>query len=155
MVSAVAIVLGVGLVVLVVIGHEVVQREAVVRGDEVDRRVGAAPAAAVEVAGAGEPVAHAARLPLIERVFHVGGDVDFDNPFRWLAPWPLLHSGKIVLFPARRPFRCGNWTQVPHTPLRANTAKRSLSGDSRFASIATRTAWLPYRSAMVVMSGNA
>ena len=65
MVGAVAIVLAVGLVVLVVIGHEVVQGEAVVRGDEVDRRVRATPATAVEVAGAGEPVAHAARLPLV------------------------------------------------------------------------------------------
>src|SRR5437762_7642149 len=38
---------------------------------------------------------HAAQLPLARYVFHVGGDVDFDNGFRWLAPWPLLRSGNI------------------------------------------------------------
>ena len=37
-VGAVAVVLAVGLVVLAVVGHQVVQREAVVRGDEVHRR---------------------------------------------------------------------------------------------------------------------
>jgi hypothetical protein len=46
-------VLAVGLVVLVVVGHEIGEREAVVRGDEVDAGVGTAAAAVVEVAGAG------------------------------------------------------------------------------------------------------
>src|SRR6185436_5128541 len=41
---AVAVVLAVGLVVLVVVGDDVVQREAVVRGDEVDARPGLAAA---------------------------------------------------------------------------------------------------------------
>ena len=43
---------------------------------------------------------HAAMLPQVRRVFHVGGDVDFDNRYRWLAPWPLLGSGKVVVMPA-------------------------------------------------------
>jgi hypothetical protein len=63
---------------------------------------------------------HAARLPQVERVFHVGGDVDFDNPYRWLAPWPMLQCGKIVVFPARRPYRRGRWTDVVHGPLRTD-----------------------------------
>src|SRR5262249_4442998 len=29
-------------------------------------------------------VYHAARLPQVRRVFHVGGDVDFDNYYRWM-----------------------------------------------------------------------
>src|SRR5262249_54857056 len=36
---------------------------------------------------------HAARLPQVRRVFHAGGDVDFDNAYRRLAPWPELRSG--------------------------------------------------------------
>src|SRR5262249_21267097 len=28
---------------------------------------------------------HAARLPHVRTIFHVGGDVDFDNAWRWLA----------------------------------------------------------------------
>jgi hypothetical protein len=62
-------------------------------------------------------LAHAARLPAIRRVFHAGGDVDFDNAYRWLAPWPLLEGGKIVVLPAIRRFGAG-WSRVPHAPLR-------------------------------------
>jgi hypothetical protein len=62
---------------------------------------------------------HAARLPQVRRVFHVGGDVDFDNYFRWLAPWDLIRSGKIVVIPATRRYRRGRWQGINHTPLRA------------------------------------
>jgi hypothetical protein len=60
---------------------------------------------------------HAARLPHVCRVFHVGGEVDFDNAFRWLAPWSLLRDGKVVVFPAFRRFVAG-WSGVPNVPLR-------------------------------------
>jgi hypothetical protein len=62
---------------------------------------------------------HAARLPWVERIFHVGGEVDFDNAYRWMAPWPELRSGKIVVLPALRTFRGAGWARVPHGPLRA------------------------------------
>src|SRR5205823_13090626 len=48
---------------------------------------------------------HAARLPGVGRIFHVGGDVDFDNYYQWMAPWRLLRSGKFIVFPAIRSFR--------------------------------------------------
>ena len=54
---AVVAVLAVGLVVLVVVRHEVAQREAVVGGDEVDRRGRPAGVGLVEVGAAGEAVA--------------------------------------------------------------------------------------------------
>src|SRR5205085_2509023 len=57
-VGAVPVVLAVGLVVLVVVGDQVAEGEAVVGGDEVDRRVGPAAVALVEVRRAGEAVAH-------------------------------------------------------------------------------------------------
>src|SRR2546421_138059 len=63
--GAVVILSALGRFGLVVKGQGVGRGEATVRGEEVDRRVGAAPATAVEIAGAGEPVAHAARLPLV------------------------------------------------------------------------------------------
>jgi hypothetical protein len=62
---------------------------------------------------------HAAALPQVERIFHVGGEVDFDNHYRWLAPWDLLHSGKIQVLPASRVFRGRSWRKVPHAALRA------------------------------------
>jgi hypothetical protein len=62
---------------------------------------------------------HASLLPLARRVFHVGGEVDFDNAWRWLAPWPLLRSGKITVLPAVRRFRAGGWRAVNHEALRA------------------------------------
>jgi hypothetical protein len=64
-------------------------------------------------------VAHALQLPGLRRVFHLGGELDFDNLFRWLAPWRLLRSGRIVVFPAVRRFQRGAWRHVEHEPLRA------------------------------------
>jgi hypothetical protein len=63
-------------------------------------------------------VYHAAQLPLVRRIFHVGGDLDFDNGFRWLAPWPMLRSGKITVFPAVRTFERGAWTGIATPPVR-------------------------------------
>jgi hypothetical protein len=62
---------------------------------------------------------HAARLPQVARVFHVGGEVDFDNAWRWLAPWPLLRSGRITVLPAVRRFRGRGWRKVEHQALRS------------------------------------
>ena len=61
---------------------------------------------------------HALGLPNLQRVFHLGGDLDFDNWFRWLAPWRQLRSGKIVVYPAVRRFVRGRWRHVANEPLR-------------------------------------
>jgi arginase family enzyme len=66
----------------------------------------------------GSWLAHAAALPHVGRVFHVGGELDFDNGYRWLAPWRWLRIGKITVIPARRRFSGRRWTRVPHRPLR-------------------------------------
>jgi hypothetical protein len=62
---------------------------------------------------------HAAHLPRVERIFHVGGDVDFDNYYRPLAPWPLLQSGKLSVVPGVRRFVRGRWARVPNDPVRS------------------------------------
>jgi hypothetical protein len=62
---------------------------------------------------------HACRLPNLQKVFHVGGDMDFDNGWRRLLPWREIRAGKIVVFPARRTFEAGQWKRVAHQPLRA------------------------------------
>jgi hypothetical protein len=61
---------------------------------------------------------HASRLPQVRHIFHVGGHVDFDNGFRRLAPWSLLRSGKLTIFPAVRYFQGGAWKHVAHEPVR-------------------------------------
>jgi hypothetical protein len=61
---------------------------------------------------------HAAQLPLVQRIFHVGGELDFDNQFRWLAPWSLLRSGKITVLPAIRSFTRGQWARISNEPVR-------------------------------------
>jgi hypothetical protein len=61
---------------------------------------------------------HASRLPLLRRVFHVGGDLDFDNAWRWLAPWADLRRVKVVVFPAVRRFNRGPWRHVASVPVR-------------------------------------
>jgi hypothetical protein len=65
---------------------------------------------------------HAARLPHVKRIFHVGGEVDFDNSYRWQAPWPELSSGKIIVFPAHRSFQVGRWQNVSTKPVRPDGA---------------------------------
>jgi hypothetical protein len=62
---------------------------------------------------------HAARLPHVKRVFHVGGNVDFDNYYQWMAPWHLLRGGKIVVFPGIRRFQRRSWAAVPNEPVRS------------------------------------
>jgi hypothetical protein len=63
---------------------------------------------------------HVCRLPQVRRIYHVGGDVDFDNAYRYLAPWSALKNGRITVFPAIRAYRSGRWSAVCHTPLRAD-----------------------------------
>src|SRR5208282_741664 len=65
---------------------------------------------------------HAARLPQVQRVIHVGGDVDFDNYYQPLAPWRLLRSGKIVVIPGVRRYHRGRWRKVANEPLRSQPA---------------------------------
>ncbi len=75
---------------------------------------------------------HAARLPAVARIFHVGGDIDFDNAYRWLAPWSMLRSGKIIVMPARHRFRGRRWANVEHRPLRhdaSESARREFIED--------------------------
>jgi hypothetical protein len=72
---------------------------------------------------------HAARLPQVQQIFHVGGNMDFDNGFRRLAPWPMLRSGKVRVFPAMRYFRRRPWSDVANEPVRQNA--NSLVTDKR------------------------
>jgi hypothetical protein len=81
---------------------------------------------------------HALQLPNLQRVFHLGGELDFDNWFRWLAPWRQLREGKIAVYPAVRRFVRGRWRQVPNEPLRELPQSRlneqrldALLGDAR------------------------
>jgi hypothetical protein len=61
---------------------------------------------------------HAAQLPQVQTIFHVGGDVDFDNRWQWLAPWPLLRSGKIKVLPAVRSYHRRSWRAIDTDPIR-------------------------------------
>ncbi|HZZ81496.1 MAG TPA: hypothetical protein VFE62_23540 [Gemmataceae bacterium] len=72
----------------------------------------------VPMAHCGAWLHHAAELPNVRRIFHLGGDQGFDDSRRLLAPTKLLRSGKIVALPAVRTFRNGFWRDLPHQPLR-------------------------------------
>jgi hypothetical protein len=74
-------------------------------------------------------LAHALRLPNLQRVFHVGGELDFDNRYRWLAPWGALRSGRVVVVPARRRFHRGQWKDLAHHPL-AQPGGPDTAGDA-------------------------
>lgn len=67
-------------------------------------------------------VSHALQLPGLQNVFHLGGDLDFDNSFRWLAPWKALRSRKVTVFPAINKYRRGAWRNVPNHALRPDPA---------------------------------
>jgi hypothetical protein len=77
----------------------------------------------VPVLHCGTWVWHAAQLPLLHTVYHVGGEVDFDNYYRWLAPWSFLRSGKIRVFPAFRRLTRGAWSSVPNDCVRSNRSE--------------------------------
>jgi len=59
-------------------------------------------------------LARALRLSNLGRVFHVGGDLDFDNHYAPFAPWRELRSGRVRVIPARRRFRGFGWSRTPH-----------------------------------------
>jgi hypothetical protein len=71
----------------------------------------------VPVLHCGTWLSHALRLPNLRRVVHAGGDLDFDNLYRLLAPWGELHSGRVTVLPARRLYCKGRWPGIPHAPL--------------------------------------
>jgi hypothetical protein len=60
---------------------------------------------------------HALRLPMLRRAFHCGGEADFDNAYRWLAPWPEIAAGRVVVYPARRRFLGRGWSGIDLRPL--------------------------------------
>jgi hypothetical protein len=68
-------------------------------------------------------LARALLLPNLGRVFHVGGDLDFDNHYAPFAPWRELRSGRVRVIPARRRFRGFGWGRVPHHCLLADTGE--------------------------------
>jgi hypothetical protein len=72
----------------------------------------------IPVIHGGTWVWHALHLPHLKRVFHLGGDLDFDNLFRWLAPWQHIRDGRIVTIPAIRRYTRGQWRELSVTPLR-------------------------------------
>jgi hypothetical protein len=82
----------------------------------------------VPILHCGTWIRHSLHLPMVQRVYHVGGDLDFDNAFRWLAPWPQLLAGKIKVIPAIRRFERGRWRQVAHQALRVRPDERAARG---------------------------
>ncbi|QEH34044.1 hypothetical protein OJF2_25770 [Aquisphaera giovannonii] len=62
-------------------------------------------------------VRHALRLPNLRRVFHCGGELDFDNAYRVLAPWADIEARRIQVLPARRRFFGARWGRIDHGPL--------------------------------------
>jgi arginase family enzyme len=63
-------------------------------------------------------VRHALDLSQANTIYHVGGDVDFDNAYRHLAPWKALRTGRIKVISAVRQFRRGRWRALPNDVLR-------------------------------------
>ncbi|MFO0879838.1 MAG: hypothetical protein U0840_21030 [Gemmataceae bacterium] len=76
-------------------------------------------------------VYHAAQLGLVRTIFHVGGDVDFDNAYRWLAPWPLLASGRLRVVSSHRNYTRGRWSRLPHVSLRRTPQEPATADDIR------------------------
>jgi hypothetical protein len=68
---------------------------------------------------------HASLLPNVRTIFHVGGDVDFDNGYRWLAPWPALRSGKMHVISAVRPLQIGAWANLGFPCLRVRPNRQA------------------------------
>ena len=89
--------LAVGLVVLVVVGNEVIEREAVVRGDEIDARVRLLAAVLIEIGAAGQAVGEFADEALVTLPIAADGVAVFAVP---LGP---QHGGNCPPDSRRRP----------------------------------------------------
>lgn len=91
---------------------------------------------AVPILHCGTWLRHALRLPGLRRVFHCGGLADFDNAYRWLAPWTEIRSGRVVVFPPSKSWTRGRWARIPSHPLRveegsvADTVRSALAAFS-------------------------
>jgi hypothetical protein len=68
---------------------------------------------------------HALRLPALRRVFHCGGAADFDNMYRWLAPWSALRERRVVVLPAQTRWTRSGWSEVPTYPVLETQSSRS------------------------------
>jgi hypothetical protein len=72
---------------------------------------------------------HALRLHGLQRVFHCGGLADFDNAYRYLAPWPEIRTGRVITFPPVARWTRGPWAGIRSYPLCASEG--SLAGALR------------------------
>jgi arginase family enzyme len=88
---------------------------------------------------------HALRLPLLQRVLHLGGNTDFDNGFRCAAPKREIRGGKIVVVPGRRAFCRGFWKGIANEPLLDEQSR--LSGPRLESLLA---AWTPFLASRAV-----
>lgn len=86
---------------------------------------------------------HALSLPNLNRVFHCGGDLDFDNAYRWLAPWADIQSGRVVVLPARRRFVRGRWSGLKVQPLLVEGASLADMLDAVLATLRGELARIP------------
>ncbi len=74
---------------------------------------------------------HALRLPNLNCVFHCGGELDFDNAYRRLAPWREIKAGRVVVLPALRQFVRGRWAEITvHPVLREGVSLTAALHDS-------------------------
>lgn len=60
---------------------------------------------------------HALKMPTLERVIHLGGNADFDNAFRFVAPKNRLRDRTILITPGEHSLLRGFWKGVPNEPL--------------------------------------
>ena len=79
---AVSVVVPVQFVVLLIVADQVGQRETVVRSDEIDAGIRAAPAMLIKIGTAGEPVSHFANATLVTFPKTAHGIAIFAVPFR-------------------------------------------------------------------------
>ena len=70
------------LVVLFVVGDQVIQRETIVRGDEIDAGVWASPIVLIQIGAPGEPIAHLPKAALVAFPKTANGVAIFPIPFR-------------------------------------------------------------------------
>src|SRR5215203_5772724 len=80
-VGTVSVVFAIRPIVLVVVGDEVAQGEAVVRGHEVDAGEGLPPVRLVEVGGAGEAIAHVGNPAVVAAPEVARAIAEFSVPF--------------------------------------------------------------------------
>lgn len=91
---------------------------------------------------------HALKMPGLQRVIHLGGNVDFENAYRFVAPKNQLRDRRILIAPGQNSLHRGFWKGLPNEPL-VDHSPTEMTGSRLEALLAEMTPLLSQQNVYV------